>query len=846
MLTFEQPLLLLLLLPASALVYLSWQRMALPFSPRQRNLIVASRLALLTLIIAALAGASWSQPITQQTTVFVGDISASTAPQRAFMENWINAAIQHKQLADQVGIVAVGRNALVEQSVTSLIDFSHFESTPDTDYTDLAAGLRLASAIMPANSQRHIILLTDGQQNVENALQQARLLQQEGIRLDIVALPNTTSAEARIDGIDAPTTLHRNESFVLHLKLYSNVTQSATLHLYLDQKLISQQSIQLVGGQQELSFHLLAPPPGSHTYHTTISAPLDTIYQNNEASAYVKVQGPPHVLVIEGKAGNGHNIIAALQATQMLVNSGTPNEVPTTLDGLARYDSVILVDVPALALGNTRMLTLQAFVRDLGRGLVVTGGQNSYGVGGYANTPLEQTLPVSMDIPQRKDTPGIAVVLIIEDLETKASVNISKEAAKGVINLLTPRDQVGISSAYGKLTIPMQYVTNKEAIIKAIDAMNPSDPPSYNPDLSNAEQVLLQTNAKIKHVILLGDGDAFDNYQPQTQKMAGEGITISTVATNAGSVQELDTMVNIASWGKGRFYRADDPTALPQILLEETQQAARRAIINEPFVPAIIGTHPILSGLKALPNLEGYVATTPKPHAQMVLVSHHDDPVLAAWQYGLGHVVAWTSDAEGVWTKDWLSWQDAPRWWANLVTWTLPSPDSALNVSGKVVNGEAQLAVDLPSGTPINSQDQQQVQAHIVAPDQAQQTINLQPTAPQHWEGHFPALQTGAYFVQVIWHNQQQTKQLTATTGLIVPYSPEYITAGTDLRFLALLAQAGGGILLNPSDSTTAFTQSLPPVSATLPISFLLLTLAALLLPIDVAVRVCAQPRSSK
>src|SRR6202035_2705165 len=100
------------------------------------------------------------------------------------------------------------------------------------------------------------------------------------------------------------------------------------------------------------------------------------------------------------------------------------------------------------------MLIIQAYVRDLGRGLVVSGGENSYGVGGYANTPLEQTLPVSMQIPQHKDTPSIAVVLIIESLESDVGVNISKEAAKGVINLLTPNDQVGVSSAYGTLVVP--------------------------------------------------------------------------------------------------------------------------------------------------------------------------------------------------------------------------------------------------------------------------------------------------------------------------------------------------------------------------------------------------------
>ncbi len=843
MLTFEQPFLLLLLLPVGALVYLTWRRMSLPFSAPQRRLILACRLALFTLVIAALAGASWSQPISRQTTIFVGDISSSTAGQRTFIEQWINSAIQHKRPDDQVGIIATGSNALVEQSVQSHIDFSHFESTPDTNYTDLAAGLRLASAIMPADSMRHVVLLTDGQQNLEDAMQEAQLLQQQGIRLDIVPLPVSKTVEARINDISAPTEVRTNERFVLHIKVYTNVAQTSTLRVYLDQKLISQQKVSLVVGEQEVSVNLLAPPPGFHTYRATLEASADTIAQNNEAATYVNVQGPPRVLVVEGKPGSGQNIIAALKATKIDVTVGTPNDVPTTLDGLAPYSAVILADVPALALGNTRMATLQAYVRDLGRGLVVSGGQNSYSLGGYTNTPLEQTLPVSMDVPQHKDTPSIAVVLIVESLESDISVNISKEAAKGVVNMLTPRDQVGISSAYGSLTIPMQYVKDKPSIDKQIDAMNPDDPGSYNPDLSNAEQVLLHTNAKIKHVILLGDGDAFDNYAPQVMKMAKEDITVSTVETNAASVDELNTMINIANWGRGRFYRADDPSSIPQVLLKETERAARRTVINESFVPAVVTQHPVLTGMNSLPDLDGYVATTPKPNAQVILVSHRDDPVLAVWQYGLGRVVAWTSDALGLWTGHWLQWKEDARWWANLVTWTLPSPDSALNINSKVVDGRGHLTVDLPASTAANSGTRQQVQARIVPPnylddpDASNQTVNLQPTAPERWEGDFPVPQPGAYLIQVTWKDQKGAGQLQATTGMIVPYSPEFKTVGTDTAFLKRLAQAGGGSLLNPNDIAAAFSQNLTPVTAALPITFLLLALAALLLPIDIATR---------
>jgi uncharacterized membrane protein len=857
MLIFEQPWLLLLLIPISVLVFLTWRRMSLPFPKTQRSMILACRLALFTFIISALAGAALALPVSRQAVVFVGDISASTTAQRAFMEQWINNAIRHKRPDDQVGIVAVGRNALVEQSVRTQIDFSQFESTPDTNYTNLAAGLQLAAAILPTDSERRIILLSDGQQNIGDALQEAQLLQQQGIRLDIVPLPTSSGPEARIDSLDAPTALHTNERFLLHANLFSSVAQEAILRLYLDQTLLLQQPLYLSGGEQEVTLSLIAPPAGFHTFHVTLEAPLDTLSQNNEAAAFVNVQGPPHVLVIEGQPGAAHNIVAALQATHINVTLGTPTDVPITLEGLAGYTAVVLADVPAVDLGPTRMLVLQAYVRDLGRGLVVSGGENSYGVGGYTSTPLEETLPVKMDIPQHKETPSIAVVLIIESLEADYSVNISKEAAKGVVGLLTPRDQVGISDASGKLVVPMQHVTDRAPIDHIIDTMNPEDPPSYLPDLVNAESVLLHNDAQIKHVILLGDGDATDNYAPQVLKMASEHISISVVGTNIGSYQDLTMLEQIAAWGKGRFYQADDPNAIPQILLKETRQAARRAIIEEPFVPAIVGSHPILTGLGPLPQLNGYVATTPKPAAQLVLISHRDDPVLAVWQYGLGRVAAWTSDALGLWTANWLSWNNAARWWANLVTWTLPTPDSQLIVHGEITGGNGHLTVDLPPGLATVTANQQQVQVSIIAPDLSQQSETLQPTAPGRWEGNFLPTEVGAYLLHVTWQaksnsNAGPSSQLATTTGLVVPYSPEFRNTGTDLCFLKLLAHAGGGAILatlgpggsggcgtirGPGDSVAAFSPNLPQVYASLSITFWLFAIAALLLPVDIGLR---------
>jgi hypothetical protein len=162
-----------------------------------------------------------------------------------------------------------------------------------------------------------------------------------------------------------------------------------------------------------------------------------------------------------------------------------------------------------------------------------------------------------------------------------------------------------------------------------------------------------------------------------------------------------------------------------------------------------------------------------------------------------------------------------------------------MDINGQVVGDKGQLIVDLPPGTGENAGSIQQAQAHIIAPDESQQTISLQQTAADRWEGSFPTTQVGAYLIQVTWRaaGKNGENSLTTQTGLVVPYSPEYQTQGTDMRFLTLLAQAAKGSLQGPNDTSKVWDIPLAPVSQTVPLTFWLLALAALLLPLDIAAR---------
>lgn len=537
---------------------------------------------------------------------------------------------------------------------------------------------------------------------------------------------------------------------------------------------------------------------------------------------------------MEGTPGEGSNVVASLRASRLTVDVIEADALTSDLSVLQRYASIVLVDVPADVLGDSTMEAIRSFVGDLGHGLVVIGGTDSYGLGNYGSTPLETAMPVSMDLPKRKDLPTAAVVLIIEDLESQTSVNISKKAGEGVVGLLNPQDQVAVSDAQPGLVWPMSHVTNKAAIVQAIEAMQPEDPPSYAPFLEQAYEILKSAQAQTKHIILLGDGDAASGDTTSIlQQIYRAGIRVSTIETNAAAPSDFQNLEDIARYGGGKYYPADNVNTIPQIFLKVARTVAHSGIMQGKFFPEAVAPSPIIDGLVGVPALTGYVITTPKPLATVVLASTKSDPVLAQWQYGLGRSVAWTSDAAGVWTSAWLTSPQTRKLWASMVNWTLP-PQQTVSLALSSSVSDSTMNVDVVS---VDGQPYRSLTAHIVGP-QGTQTIALQPSAPNEYDGQAPAAAAGVYLLDVQARPvSSRSTSLTRTVsgGLVVPYAPDYRDAGVDQTLLRAIAAAGGGtVLTRPGE---AFAPNLRPVDVASPLQEALLILALALIPVDVGAR---------
>ena len=152
-----------------------------------------------------------------------------------------------------------------------------------------------------------------------------------------------------------------------------------------------------------------------------MEAARDTFSQNDRADSNTIVKGEPRTLVLAGDDKVAAELVAALKSQRQNVDSIVPEALPTDFASLAGYDSVVMVDVPRIRLSDRQLAALQVYVRDLGKGLVMIGGPESYGAGGYQKTPIEEALPVDMGVRDRQKEPDIALVVVIDQSGSMAA-----------------------------------------------------------------------------------------------------------------------------------------------------------------------------------------------------------------------------------------------------------------------------------------------------------------------------------------------------------------------------------------------------------------------------------------
>ncbi|KGX90787.1 hypothetical protein N783_18400 [Pontibacillus marinus BH030004 = DSM 16465] len=831
----DNPLWLLTFIPMVLVLFL-YARGLTAISGGRKMILMVLRTLVFTLVILALAGVQILSPIQHMATAFVVDRSHSMQDHENGALEQVQEAVDGKAPEDEVGVISTGAKAQVEIPLTNSDDaVQSFQTDINTSYTNLGASLQLGGSLFSGDAKGRVVLMTDGNENVGDAVRQAGYLKRQGYVVDVFPYSTTFQQDIAIDSFDVPENIYLGEQASLSLSIQSSIDTTSTVRVQQNGELILDQEVNLNAGMNQLSFEHLVTEDGFHTFQAEIVAEGDQVLENNKLSAFAETKGIPRVLIVEGKDGAAVNLEESLNSSAVQADRIPVELLPTQLSNFLQYDSIVMSNVSAHTMTESQMNLIHKAVKDFGVGFVMTGGEQSYGVGGYFKTPIERLLPVDMDIKGKKELPSLGLAIVLDKSGSMGGnkMALAREAAVRSIELLREKDTLGVIAFD---STPWQIVEtgpigDKEDVIKKVRSIMPSGGTDIFTPTAQAFSQLGPMELKRKHIILLTDGQsaASMNYRQMIQNGKEDGVTLSTVAIGTGADGPLlDEMAQI---GDGRFYQVQNATKIPTILSRETALITRTYIEDDPFYPKLVRGYewaPYFAN--GVPRMNAYIATSPKGRAQQVLVSEKNDPVLSRWQYGLGKTVAWTSDLTGKWAGEWPSWGNWSPLWNDIVTWTFPQYENdAYEITKQVEGNEVTLnvkAADEGAST---------LEGSLVNEAGEEVDLNLQAKAPGVYEGTFQTDGAGVYFLNL---TEQEDGEPVGTfkTGVVVPYSEEYSFEPTNEKLIGDIAEAGGGKVLENMNDVFS-TRGLGPRYEKQDLFYFLLALALILFMLDVAIR---------
>ena len=695
---------------------------------------------------------------------------------------------------------------------------------------------------MPSAGSRRVILFSDMAPTDSEGRQAARELAEQGVVVDVVELSGGRSPDALVESVRLPTSVRQGDVVTATAHVRSNHAGEAVLRVDGIEEQVREIAVQLEPGSSTIEFDFVANGTGFLPITTTLDASFDQIPQNDTATGLTRVLGPARVALVEGVAGEGDELSRALAAGGVRVD--VLGSIPSAT-GLLPYDAVVLVNIPPPEPEPAEALA--SFVEDLGRGLIVVGGDQAFGMGDYHQTPLEAILPVSSNPDDLLRRQPVAEVLVIDtsgsmaachcdgsggNMGTEGGINktdISRAGAALAIEALDDMDRVGVlafSSGYDWV-LPLANKPDQATIDAALGTLFPQGDTEISGALEEALDQLRGAPESLRHIVLFTDGwDPTDaDLVPVAREIADAGVTLSVLGTGEGPGHTLERMAEI---GGGRYYAGTDLAAVPDIFVEETLTVARNLINEGSFLPTVIGRSEVTESLTESPPLLGYVLTKSKGSAQVLLEIGQADPLLATWQRGLGRVAAWTSDATSRWSSGWVGWDGYVDFWGGVLRDVLPAgldtpPD--VWVDGSEIN----IAV-FDDGLA----DDSAAVARIRSPDGSIATEPLTRATSSSFEGTFPAGSPGAYWVAVTITDQQGGTK-TVSSGTVSSYEPEFAFREPDPTLAVDLAEVTSG-RVNP-DASIVWDQAPLRGTSALPLLPWLLALALVAFLTDVALR---------
>jgi Mg-chelatase subunit ChlD len=828
----------------------------------RRRWTAAIRWLSLSALVLALAGLRHLSTVEGQSVVFLVDRSLSCRDQEDKIREYLGQVVAKLGPAQQIGVISFGKDAGVEFPPTRPPALPKFTVNIDAQGTDIASALRFAYASMPSDRNCRVVVISDGRATSGQAREEAEASAQLGIEVSSVLLDKPTSQEVLLESLQAPSQIQPDSPFELKITAVSNQSDVEALLVVEAQSagqneartVISRETVKLQKGKNLFVIPQRSPASTVLRYSAHLESKQDSEPANNRAQTAVVVTGPSKVLYISarGAGTDASSAQASQQLQKALVASGIkvesiyPDQLPTDLADWQAYSAIVLDDISSEQFAPVQLDWLAALINEMGLGLLVIGGPNSYGAGGYNGTSLAQTWPINLDIRKRKNFPRTATIEVIDKSGSMAEqeggvekIQLAREAAIASLEMMSPEDEMGVigfDEAF-KWVVNLQKVTAPQALAGKIATLRPGGGTSLYGGLRAAIQALMATDAPVRHILVLTDGMVEPaDFKSLTKQAVDNKITISTVAV--GRDADTKFLEILARDGKGKSYLANTANVLPRIFSRDIVLASRHAFIEKPVQVSETNQHPILKGLKFERPLMGYNLVAPKELPAQVLLSSPDtDPILAAGRSGIGKVVAFTGDNGARWSQGWNAGAALSQLTVQSLRWVLPEGQrSPLQCELETGNdGRRKLSVRLGTQVAELSAQAESAQVSLISPQGQIVKLPLEQTAVGEYSATLPSDQSGSWLVQVATNSPKDGQSELWSRSYAVPYSAELAAVGSDPVLMESLAKAGGGRFNPTPDQVLSAPARVRKASRELWPDLLLFSL--LLLPLEVAIR---------
>jgi hypothetical protein len=554
-----------------------------------------------------------------------------------------------------------------------------------TGETRTGAALGFALARMEPGRAARLLVLTDGYAT-EPLGDAAEQVLRAGVPLDYRLGGGPRGTDYRVSGLSMPNRVLPGEAFLVEFSVTGNADGTVPWEVWRDGKLSAQGEAEVRGGPARVRLGDRLGGGGAVRYEVRARPADDAHPENNHATAWVEVAGGPRVLLVTNYPDDP---LAALLGAQGLRVERVTEPAALTAASLAGARLVVLNNVPAHRVPAEFLGALDFFVREQGGGLLMAGGRNSFGSGGWFASAIDPLLPVSMELKNDHRRLATALAIILDRSGSMAmsagagwqtKMDLANTGAARAIELLGDLDAVAVfavdSSAH-EIVALAQVGPNRARMTGAVRRIRSEGGGIFvGAGLRAGWEQLQKAQAGQLHLILFADAadaEQPENYREIIAEMRAAGATVSAIGLGSPSDPDADLLREIAALGGGRIFFNENAGDLPAIFAQETVSVARSAFVREETgAAATPGWAEIAARTpRWLPRVDGYNLGYLRPGATASLVTtdEYQAPLVASWSRGAGRVAAVSFPLGGADSARVRGWEDYGDFVQTLARW---------------------------------------------------------------------------------------------------------------------------------------------------------------------------------